>query len=364
LLEDKYSIHSDFQKLLKLPNLSEENFSNSLDEFRDVLELVLIKLYKYSGAPLPNQTVTISSPERIKKNIISTNGLERMKDLPEDLKGKLLAEKPNVHFEDIGGQELAKKEIQGLVNALKHPEQYKRWGTRPPKGALLFGPPGTGKTLLVKALATETEAKFLHLQASDIASKWYGESEKIVSSTFDFAKKIQGNVILFLDEVDSIVPKRDGAHEATQRTISTLLENMDGLESSKNIFIIASTNRLDHIDQAFLRSGRIDKWINVPLPDLEGRKEILHIHMNEAEEISQRPLFNNLNMDQIAETLEKHSGADIAEIIRRVLEEKVREEIASEEPSIVTTEDILKEIHNYEKVKKEQNKAMGFLGME
>jgi SpoVK/Ycf46/Vps4 family AAA+-type ATPase len=86
--------------------------------------------------------------------------------------------------------------------------------------------------------------------------------------------------------------------------------------------------------------------------------------MNEAEEISQRPLFNNLNMDQIAETLEKHSGADIAEIIRRVLEEKVREEIASEEPSIVTTEDILKEIHNYEKVKKEQNKAMGFLGME
>jgi transitional endoplasmic reticulum ATPase len=279
---------------------------------------------------------------------------------PDALKGKIEIEKPNVKFDDIGGQSGAKKEIEGLAFALKNPDLYKKWGTKPPKGIILYGPPGTGKTLIAKALASQADARFFHVEASDIASKWYGESEQIVKSIFELANGTGENTIIFFDEVDAIAPERKGSHEATHRVVSTLLENMDGMASNNNVMVVASTNRLDSIDPALLRAGRFDRWVEVPLPDEEGRKQIFGIHMNKAGEVAGRNLFDNVNLDAIVPKAEKSSGADIAEIIRRTLEEKVRQEGMGMQPGEVTTEDILREMKNYERVK-ETKRTMGFL---
>lgn len=268
-------------------------------------------------------------------------------------------QRPDVKFENIGGQIEAKKEIQGLAFALKNPELYKKWGTNPPKGIILYGPPGTGKTLMAKALASQAKARFFHVEASDIASKWYGESEQIVKSIFDLAGQNGENTIIFFDEIDAIAPQREGAHEATQRVVGTLLENMDGMASRNNVMVVASTNRLNSIEPALLRAGRFDRWVEVPLPDEEGRKQIFNIHMSKAENIAGRSLFSGVNLDAIVPNTEKSSGADIAEIIRRALEEKVRQEGMGQDTGIVTTEDILRVLKNYERVG-EMKRTMGF----
>ena len=149
---------------------------------------------------------------------------------------------------------------------MKNPELYRKWGTKPPKGIILYGDPGTGKTLLAKALASQAEARFFHVEASDVASKWYGESEKMVKDIFRLASRNGDKTIIFFDEIDAIAPPREGAHEATQRVVSTLLENMDGIASHDNVMVVASTNRLESIDPALLRPGRFDRWVEVPLP--------------------------------------------------------------------------------------------------
>lgn len=279
---------------------------------------------------------------------------------PDQLLGKLEIEKPNVTFEDIGGQAQAKREIQGIAFALKNPELYKKWGTKPPKGVILYGHSGTGKTLMAKALASQAEARFFHIEASDIASKWYSESEQIVKSIFELASSTGENTIIFFDEIDAIAPQREGAHEVTHRVVSTLLENMDGMVSQNNVMIVASTNRLESIEPALLRAGRFDKWVEVPLPDEEGRKQIFGIHMRKAQETAGRDLFNNVNLEAIVSKTEKSTGADIVEIIRRVLEEKVRQEGTGSQPGEVTTEDVLREIKNYERVR-ETKRTMGFI---
>lgn len=212
---------------------------------------------------------------------------------------------------------------------------------------------------MAKALASQAEARFLHVEASDIASKWYGESEKIVKSIFDLAASYGEPTIIFFDEVDAVAPQREGAHQATQRTVSTLLENMDGMTANPNVMVVASTNRLESVDSALIRAGRFDRWVEVPLPDEEGRKQILDIHMRKAEEVAGRSLFHQISSDTVVSAMERTSGADIAEIIRRVLEEKVRQEGMGQEATDVSTEDILREIKGYEKVR-ETKRRLGF----
>lgn len=264
-----------------------------------------------------------------------------------------------VGFEAIGGQFKAKTEVMNLSAALNNPERYQRWGTKPPRGVCLWGPPGTGKTLLAKALATETCVPFYLVDASQIVSKWYGEAEKNVDETFVKARETGG--ILFFDEADSLASSRDalGAHEASKRVVAALNRNMDGFQTSDRVVVFFATNRLEDMDTAVLRPGRIDRIIEVPLPDREGRREILEVHLRAARKRAGRELFQDLDIESILEKTEGYSGADLAEIVRRTLEARVREEDEGGSPGLVSTEDILKEIGSYERVKKSRH-GIGF----
>lgn len=349
-------------QIVPAPSSKREDYDTVMADFIDVFKATVEETYNADGGKIPPDEELVLRPPKI-----GTNGKKGMGEgffggikTPDQLLGKMEIEKPNIKFEDIGGQAQAKREIQGIAFALKNPELYKKWGTKPPKGIILYGPPGTGKTLMAKALASQADARFFHIEASDIASKWYGESEQIVKSIFELAGNTGENTIIFFDEVDAIAPQREGSHEATHRVVSTLLENMDGLASHNNVMVVASTNRLESIEPALLRAGRFDRWVEVPLPDEEGRKQIFGIHMKKAQDVAGKDLFNNINLDVIIPKTEKSSGADIAEIIRRVLEEKVRQEGTGTQPGEVTTEDILREIKNYERVR-ETKRAMGFM---
>lgn len=357
----KSRITNEPLQLVPAPSSSRESYDTVVADFIDVFKATVEEAYGADKKTPPDEELVLRPPK------VGANGLRGKGEglfggikTPDQLLGKLEIEKPNVTFEDIGGQAQAKREIQGIAFALKNPELYKKWGTKPPKGVILYGHPGTGKTLMAKALASQAEARFFHVEASDIASKWHGESEQIVKSIFELASNTGENTIIFFDEIDAIAPQREGAHEATHRVVSTLLENMDGMASQNSVMVVASTNRLESIEPALLRAGRFDRWVEVPLPDEEGRKQIFDIHMRKAQEVAGRDLFNNVNLEVIISKTEKSTGADIAEIIRRVLEEKVRQEGMGSQPGEVTIEDVLKEVGNYERVG-ETKRAMGFI---
>jgi transitional endoplasmic reticulum ATPase len=220
-----------------------------------------------------------------------------------------LVEVPNVKWADIGGLEEVKEELQEAIEwPLKYPEIFEHMNTEPPKGVLLYGPPGTGKTMLAKAVANESEANFISIKGPELLSKWVGESEKGVRDVFRKARQASPTIIFF-DELDSITPTRGGGFgdsHVTERVISQILTELDGLEELKDVVVIGATNRLDMIDSALLRPGRFDKLLSVPVPDLEARKEILKIHLKD------KPLGEDVDVGKLAEKTEGYSGADIA----------------------------------------------------
>jgi transitional endoplasmic reticulum ATPase len=190
---------------------------------------------------------------------------------------EVLLESPNVKWEDIGGLDEPKQELMESVEwPLRYGALFKHMNAVPPKGILLYGPPGTGKTMLAKAVATESQANFISVKGPEFLSKWVGESEKAVRETFRKARQAAPCVI-FLDEIDAITPMRGRSSDSgvTERVISQILTEMDGLEPLHNVVVIAATNRPDMIDPALLRPGRFDRLVLIPPPDLEARKEIL-----------------------------------------------------------------------------------------
>ncbi len=236
-------------------------------------------------------------------------------------------------FAEIGGQPQAVEEARKLVMTIKNAEVFAKRGVDRPKGILLKGPPGTGKTMLAKAIAREAGAEFMSLSVTDLVSKWFGEAEQRVQGFFDRAKEItdQGkDLIVFVDELDSVVPQREGAHEATQKMVAVFLQNMDGLKSNPHMTMIAATNQPEKIDPAFLRPGRLDKKIEVSIPDASGRAQILGIHLKKHLERAAEPttlITPQLNLPDIATALGEVSGADLAAIVNFALEEKTAAEI-------------------------------------
>ncbi|HEY1145893.1 MAG TPA: CDC48 family AAA ATPase, partial [Allosphingosinicella sp.] len=194
---------------------------------------------------------------------------------------EVMVQKPNVRWEDIGGLDAARERLrEGVELPLKDPEAFRRLGIRPAKGFLLYGPPGTGKTLLAKATAREAQANFLATNSSDLLSKWYGESEQQIARLFARARQVAPTVI-FIDELDSLVPARGGGlgePQVTERVVNTILAEMDGLEELQSVVVIGATNRPNLIDPALLRPGRFDELIYVSVPDRAGRRRILGIH--------------------------------------------------------------------------------------
>jgi len=221
---------------------------------------------------------------------------------------EVLIESPNLKWEEIGGLEDAKRELREAVEwPLTYGRLFDYMNAIPPKGILLYGAPGTGKTMLAKAVATESEANFINVKGPEFLSKWVGESEKAVRETFRKARQA-APCIVFMDEVDSIAPVRGGSYDShvTERVISQLLTEMDGLESLHNVVVIAATNRPDMIDPALLRPGRFDRLVHISMPDLEGRKKILEIHMK------MKPLADDVDIMEIAKKTDGFSGADLS----------------------------------------------------
>ncbi|MEM4396401.1 MAG: CDC48 family AAA ATPase [Candidatus Woesearchaeota archaeon] len=218
----------------------------------------------------------------------------------------IVKESGKVHgitYEDIGGLKEEIEAIREMVELpLKHPEIFERLGIEPPKGVLLYGPPGTGKTLLAKAVANESNAMFYSINGPEIMSKYYGESEKQLRDIFEEAEKNAPSII-FIDEIDSIAPKRDETTgEVERRVVAQLLTLMDGLKSRGQVIVIGATNRQNSIDPALRRPGRFDREIQINLPDVDGRKEILQIHTRG---MPIRPEINSLHIEKVISELDK-----------------------------------------------------------
>jgi transitional endoplasmic reticulum ATPase len=245
----------------------------------------------------------------LNKIVVNMNDFqESLKEIEPSALREVLVEVPNVKWTDIGGLKEVKEELQEAVEwPLKYPEFFEHMNTDPPKGVLLYGPPGTGKTMLAKAVANESESNFISIKGPELLSKWVGESERGVREVFRKARQASPTIIFF-DELDSITPIRGGHGDShvTERVISQILTELDGLEELKEVVVIGATNRLDMVDPALLRPGRFDKLLNVPVPDLEARKEILKIHLQN------KPLAKDVSADQLAEKTEGYSGADLA----------------------------------------------------
>jgi transitional endoplasmic reticulum ATPase len=227
---------------------------------------------------------------------------------------EVMVETPSVNWDDVGGLDAARDRLrEGVELPLKHPEAFRRLGIRPAKGFLLYGPPGTGKTLLAKATARESEANFIATKSSDLLSKWYGESEQQIARLFARARQVAPTII-FIDELDSLVPARGaglGEPQVTERVVNTILAEMDGLEELNNVVVIGATNRPNLIDPALLRPGRLDELIYVGTPDTAGRRRILAIHTEEM------PLAKDVDLESLAQRTERFTGADLEDLVRR-----------------------------------------------
>lgn len=249
-----------------------------------------------------------------------------LRDMQPSTMREVLIEKPNVKWEDIGALEEPKQELKEAVEwPLKYGKVFEHMSARPPKGILLYGPPGTGKTMLAKAVATESEANFIAVKGPEFLNKWVGESEKAVRETFRKARQAAPCVI-FMDEIDSIAPERGkgngGDDGVTERVISQMLTEMDGLESLNNVVVIAATNRPDIMDPALLRPGRFDKSIFIGPPDKDSRRSIFGIHTRG------KPLADDVDLEKLADETEGCTGADISAICNEAVMNAVRRLIA------------------------------------
>ena len=227
----------------------------------------------------------------------------------KNVSGMEIETKPDVTYETIGGLEDQIVEVKETVELpLKEPELFEKIGIDPPKGILLYGPPGTGKTLLAKAVANETNATFIKIVASEFVKKYIGEGARLVREVFELAKE-KAPAIIFIDELDAVAAKRlkssTSGDREVQRTLMQLLAELDGFESRGDIGIIGATNRPDILDPALLRPGRFDRFIEVPLPNDEGRKEILKIHTEKM------ALDEEADLDVLSSLTEGLSGADL-----------------------------------------------------
>ncbi len=226
---------------------------------------------------------------------------------------EVFIEVPSIPWTAVGGLDEVKQNLVESVEwPIKYPDKFKHLGIEPPRGVLLYGPPGCGKTLLAKAVATESEMNFISIKGPEVFSKWVGESEKAIREVFRKGR-MAAPAVIFIDEVDSLTPRRGGGYSdsgVTERVISQLLTEMDGLETLQNMIVIAATNRPDILDPAMLRPGRFDRLIYVPPPDDESRVEILKIYTKEM------PLADEVDLAALARETKGYSGADIAALCR------------------------------------------------
>lgn len=313
------TIHSRAMPL----NMDEDRKSQFLDEIADLT-------YGFVGADLAalSRESAMNALRRYLPEIdldkpIPTDILEKMAVKDDDFRDALkmiepsslrevMAEIPDVHWNDIGGMDDVKRELRESVELpLLKPDVFKKLGIRAPKGFLLYGPPGVGKTLLAKAVANESNANFISVKGPEVLSKWVGESEKAVREIFKKAKQVAPSIVFF-DEIDSIAPRRGGGNDSgvTERIVNQLLTSMDGVEVLQGVVVIGATNRPDILDSALIRAGRFDKMIYIPPPDRDARRLILDVHTRNM------PLSTDIDLNSIAAQTDGYVGADLENLCR------------------------------------------------
>ncbi|MGB7661887.1 MAG: CDC48 family AAA ATPase, partial [Nitrososphaeraceae archaeon] len=251
------------------------------------------------------------APEVLNKLVVTMADFENaVKEVMPSAMREVYLESPDVPWTAIGGLDDVKRELQEAVEwPLRYPDLYAKLGHTMPKGLLMYGPSGTGKTLLAKAVATESEANFISVRGPELLSKWVGESERGIREIFRRARQASPCVVFF-DEIDSIVPTRGmgGDSMVTERVVSQLLTELDGIQALSGVVVLAATNRSDMIDPALLRPGRFDKIVFVPMPDKHARLKILEIHSKD------KPLGPDLDLNKISELTDGFSGADTGSV--------------------------------------------------
>ena len=260
-------------------------------------------------------------PETLEKLVVNEEDYQfALREVTPAGMREVYIEKPEIRWDEVGGLESVKRELQEAVEwPMKYPTLYSKLGYRMPRGILLHGPSGTGKTLLAKAVATESEANFISIKGPELLSKWVGESERGIREIFRRARQASP-CIIFFDEIDSIAPVRGMSESVvTEKVVSQLLTELDGIESLHEVVVIAATNRADMIDRAMIRPGRFDKIVLVPMPDKDGRIKILQISSSGIPIDKEMGTANGINADfvdleKIAESAEGLSGADVAAI--------------------------------------------------
>jgi len=276
-----------------------------------------------------------------KMEVTMDDFMNAFKEITPTAMREVAIEIPTVHWDDIGDLDDVKQELKESVEwPLKNPDVFTRMGIKPPKGILLFGPPGCGKTLLARGVATESEANFIAIKGPEVFSKWVGESEKAIREVFRKARMSSPSVIFF-DEIDSLVPRRGsgfGDSGVTDRVISQLLTEIDGIAALQDVVVLAATNRPDIVDPGVLRPGRFDRLIYVPEPNDEGRQQILRIYTKTM------PLAKDIDIQDLARMTKGYSGADIESICREAAMIALRRDMNSKEISLADFQEALRKI--------------------
>ena len=255
----------------------------------------------------------------------------------------VIVDKPHIKWNEVGGLDRQIQEIKEVVELpLLKPQLFEKIGIDPPKGILLYGEPGTGKTLLAKAVAASTNSTFIQVVGSELVQKFIGEGAKLVKEIFEFARR-KAPSIIFIDEIDALAAKRievgTSGEREVNRTFMQLLAELDGFKPLGNVKVIGATNRIDILDNAVIRPGRLDRLINISLPDKKGRVDILKIHAS-------RMNLKDINFDDLSERMDNFSGAEIKAVCTEAGYFAIRED-----RSIVKKDDLLKAI---DKVKLEE----------
>jgi transitional endoplasmic reticulum ATPase len=276
-----------------------------------------------------------------KMEVTMEDFINAYKEITPTAMREVYIEIPTTRWDDIGGLEEVKKDlIEAVEWPLKTPEVFERLGIKPPKGILLFGPPGCGKTLLAKAVATESAANFITIKGPEIFSKWVGESEKAIREVFRKAR-MAAPAVIFFDEIDSLLPRRVAGFSdsgVSERVISQLLTEMDGIVTLEDVVVIAATNRPDMVDPAVLRPGRFDRLIYVPEPDEKSRVQIFKLYTKDM------PLAKNVDTASLATLAKSYSGADISALCREAAMYALRKDVNTKEVTLSDFEEAKKRI--------------------